>query len=114
MAAGGAAGQHRTHGICRDRGAANTFARTRASPSRALKEYATFAAWSYAQHLTDTLFLIEREAIGAVNHGMDMHTDPNVPAAYELAHYLPWDDVCQCHRPPIRPGSRSVLRAQAR
>jgi len=69
----------------------------------ALKEFATFAAWSYAQHLTDTLFLVEREAIGAVNHGMDMHTSPDVPEAYELAHYMPWSDVCQCRRPRFGP-----------
>ncbi|MDB4874789.1 MAG: ATP-binding region ATPase domain protein [Gemmatimonadetes bacterium] len=65
---------------------------------RALREYASFAAWSYAQHLVDTLNLIERESVGAVNHGMNMHTNPEVPAARELAHYLPMNEECMCHR----------------
>ena len=53
----------------------------RASRERALREYASFAAWSYAQHLADTLNFIEREAIGAVNHGDNMHTIRHVPPA---------------------------------
>jgi signal transduction histidine kinase len=64
----------------------------------ALREYASFAAWSYAQHLLLTLGSIEREAIGAVNHGENMHTDRHIPTARDLAHYLPWDARCQCHR----------------
>ena len=70
---------------------------------RALSEYASFAAWSYAQRLVDTLELIEREAIGAVNHGDNMHTSKQVPRAMELAHYLPWNAKCMCHRPRIGP-----------
>src|SRR5471032_328218 len=70
----------------------------RAVAERALREYASFAAWSYAQHLVDTLSLIEREAVGAVNHGDNMHNNPDVPPARELAHYLPWNDQCMCHR----------------
>ncbi len=70
---------------------------------RALREYASFAAWSYAQRVVDTLGLIEREAIGAVNHGDNMHTSERVPRAMELAHYLPWDAKCMCHRPRIGP-----------
>ena len=46
---------------------------------RALREYASFAVWSYAQHLADTLNIIEREAIGAVNHGNNMHNNPEIP-----------------------------------
>ena len=65
---------------------------------RALREYATFAAWSYAQHLNEVLTTLLRESLGAVNHGDDMHTSPRVPAARDLAHYLPWDAVCMCHR----------------
>jgi signal transduction histidine kinase len=65
---------------------------------RALREYATFAAWSYAQHLNETLTTLLRESLGAVNHGNDMHTSPRIPEARELAHYLPWDAQCMCHR----------------
>jgi len=35
---------------------------------RALREYATFAAWSYAQHLNEVLAALLRESLGAVNH----------------------------------------------
>lgn len=76
---------------------------------RALKEYASFAVWSYAQHLGDTLSLVEREAIGAVNHGTNMHMNPNVPPASELAHYLPWDDRCMCHHSRIGPNPEAFL-----
>ena len=65
---------------------------------RALREYATFAAWSYAQHLNETVMTLLRESLGAVNHGDDMHTNPRVPDASDLAHYLPWDVQCMCHR----------------
>lgn len=65
---------------------------------RALREYATFAAWSYAQHLNEVLAALLRESLGAVNHGDNMHTSPRVPEARELAHYLPWDMQCMCHR----------------
>lgn len=68
-----------------------------AMAERALKEYATFAAWSYAEHLNVTVNLLEREAIGAVNHGSNMHMNPKVPPASELNGYLPWDDRCMCH-----------------
>ena len=83
----------------------------RALAERALREYASFAAWSYAQHLTDTLNLIEREAIGAVNHGDNMHTRPErpdgarpraLPAVERAVHVPP-----RAHRPE----SRGVLRA---
>src|SRR5215213_10173514 len=76
---------------------------------RALREYASFAAWSYAQHLTDTLSLVAREAIGAVNHGTNMHSNPNVPPARELAHYLPWDERCKCHHPRAGPNPEAFL-----
>jgi signal transduction histidine kinase len=70
---------------------------------RALREYASFAAWSYAQRLVDTLGLVQREALGAVNHGDNMHTSERVPSAAQLAHYLPMDDQCMCHRPRVGP-----------
>lgn len=41
----------------------------RAVAGQALREYASFAAWSYAQHLEDALRTMAQEAIGAVNHG---------------------------------------------
>ena len=70
----------------------------RAVTERALREYATFAAWSYGQHLNEAFTTLAREAIGAVNHGDNMHTSPRVPPARDLAHYLPWDPTCMCHR----------------
>ena len=76
---------------------------------RALREYASFAVWSYAQHLADTLNIIEREAIGAVNHGNNMHNNPSIPPARSLAHYLPWDDACQCHHARIGPEPEAFL-----
>ena len=66
---------------------------------RALREYATFAAWSYVQHLTEVLNNLSREVLGAVNHGDNLHTSRRVPVARDLAHYLPWDEACYCHRP---------------
>ncbi len=76
---------------------------------RALKEYASFAAWSYAQHLNDTLSLLEREAIGAVNHGTNMHSNPKIPPASDLAHYLPWDERCMCHHSRVGPNPEAFL-----
>jgi hypothetical protein len=76
---------------------------------RALREYASFAVWSYAQHLADTLNIIEREAIGAVNHGNNMHNNPEIPEARSLAHYLPWDEACQCHHARIGPEPEAFL-----
>lgn len=64
---------------------------------KALREYATFAAWSYGQHLDALLTNLLRETLGAVNHGNDLHTSPRIPRARELAHYLPFDPRCQCH-----------------
>ena len=65
---------------------------------KALREYTTFAAWSYGQHLDALLTNLLRETLGAVNHGNDLHTNPRIPTARELAHYLPWDASCECHR----------------
>jgi len=70
---------------------------------RALRDYAGFAAWSYAQHLLVTFNAMEREVVGAVNHGDNLHTNPRVPEARDLAHYMPWDERCLCHRPRVGP-----------
>src|SRR5688500_1979836 len=68
--------------------AQRAFRSQRATAERALQEYASFAAWSYQQHLRERLEMLAREALGAVNHGEGMHTSPRIPAAFELAHYL--------------------------
>jgi signal transduction histidine kinase len=86
----------------------------RALAERALQEYAGFAAWSYAQHLLVSLHAIEREAVGAVNHGENMHTNPRVPTASELAHYLPMDDRCSCHRTLEGPNPESFFAVNVR
>jgi hypothetical protein len=66
---------------------------------RATGEFASFAAWSYGQHLQEKLSAAAREVLGAVNHGDELHTNPAIPPASELVHYLPWDNRCECHRP---------------
>lgn len=81
---------------------------------RALSEYASFAAWSYAQHLLLTLNAIEREAIGAVNHGENMHTDRTIPTGGDLAHYLPWDPRCMCHRSLVGPNPQAFFAVNIR
>ena len=65
----------------------------------ALRDYAGFAAWSYEQHLRDALGAASQEVLGAVNHGEEMHTNRRIPDARDLAHYLPWNAHCACHRP---------------
>jgi signal transduction histidine kinase len=70
----------------------------RAMAERALGDYAGFVAWSFGQHMRITIDAAVREAIGAVNHGDQLHTDSRVPDASELRHYLPWDEECRCHR----------------
>jgi signal transduction histidine kinase len=72
--------------------------RQRSVAERALREYASFAAWSYAEHLAVTLDAIGREVLGAVNHGDNMHTSPMVPTAGQLARMMPWDARCSCQR----------------
>ena len=66
--------------------------------NRAIHEFSSFAAWSYGEHLQQQLSATAAEAIGAVNHGGNMHTNPKVPDAEELVHYLPTDVRCDCHR----------------
>jgi hypothetical protein len=67
--------------------------------SSALNEVVSFASWSYGQHLQERLGGSAREVLGAVNHGDHLHTNPGIPPAVELVHYLPFDERCQCHRP---------------
>jgi signal transduction histidine kinase len=70
----------------------------RATAERALQGYASFAAWSYQQHLREALTAAAREVLGPVNHGHELHTSLRIPHARELAHYLEWDSRCFCHR----------------
>jgi signal transduction histidine kinase len=84
-------------------GAVRVARSNRTVADRALREYASFAAWSYGQHLEDALRTMAQEAIGAVNHGEALHTSPRVPTASDLPHYLPWNDRCYCHRPLYGP-----------
>ncbi|HUQ19047.1 MAG TPA: HAMP domain-containing sensor histidine kinase [Gemmatimonadaceae bacterium] len=67
--------------------------------TRATGEFASFAAWSYGQHLQEKLSAAAREVLGAVNHGDNLHTASGVPPARGLVHYLPFDTRCDCHRP---------------
>lgn len=66
--------------------------------NRAINEFSSFAAWSYSEHLKQQLSASAVEVVGAVNHGGNMHTNPDVPDAEELVHYLPNDIACECHR----------------
>ena len=75
----------------------------RALAEHALRDYAAFASWSYQQHLRESLSGAVREALGAVNHGDNLHTSPQIPDADEVPHYLPWDDGCSCHKPRLGP-----------
>src|SRR5205814_2311269 len=70
----------------------------RATATRAMREFSSFAAWSYSKNLDDRLANMLREALGAVNHGEDVHSRPPVPRATSLAHYFPFDTRCNCHR----------------
>ena len=80
----------------------------RAVAEHALRDYAGFAAWSYAEHVRDAIGRATSEALGAVNHGQGVHTGNRIPPAQELAHYLPWDPRCYCHRPRYG-GSPSIF-----
>jgi signal transduction histidine kinase len=75
----------------------------RALAEHALRDYAAFASWSYQQHLRESMSAAVREALGAVNHGDNLHTSPEIPDATEVPHYLPWDDGCSCHKPRLGP-----------
>lgn len=66
---------------------------------RALRDYSTFAAWSYGQHLTGRMRESVDELLGAVNHGDGLHTSPRIPDAREMGHFIPMNVECNCHRP---------------
>src|SRR5512140_3839625 len=68
----------------------------RTAAEHALRDYAGFVAWSYEQHLRELLAAGTQEVLGAVNHGTEMHTNPRVPEARDLAHYLPYNPKCGC------------------
>ncbi|MGH7637206.1 MAG: sensor histidine kinase [Gemmatimonadaceae bacterium] len=70
----------------------------RETADRAMRELASFAAWSYNERLELRLSAMLREALGAVNHGDFVHEHPPVPSARHLSHYLPFDSRCNCHR----------------
>lgn len=77
--------------------------------NRAVREFSSFAAWSYSEHLKQQLSASAVEVVGAVNHGGNMHTNPHVPAAHELIHYLPNDLECDCHRTQAGPNPASFF-----
>jgi signal transduction histidine kinase len=70
---------------------------------RALRDYSTFAAWSYGQHLSSRVRESVGELLGAVNHGDGVHTNPRIPDAREMGHFIPVDADCNCHRPDHGP-----------
>ena len=70
---------------------------------RALRDYSTFAAWSYGQHLTSDLRESVDELLGAVNHGDGLHMGPRIPDARDMGHFIPMDEACNCHRPDHGP-----------
>jgi len=70
---------------------------------RARDGYGKFALWSYREHLAEVLRGAAREAVGAVNHGEQQHTSPEIPPAASLGHYLPYEPACACHRPRFGP-----------
>jgi signal transduction histidine kinase len=70
----------------------------------ALRDYTSFAAWSFRRHLEDELFLAASAVLRPINHGDGLHVSPYIPDAAELAHMLPWDSAgCYCHRAPYPP-----------
>ena len=80
-----------------------------ATVNRAMREFSSFAAWSYGQHLEDRLGVMLREALGAVNHGENMHMEPPVPKANNLPHILPFDTRCNCHRTRFGPNPAAMF-----
>jgi signal transduction histidine kinase len=77
--------------------------------TKVLREYASFAAWSYAQHAEETLRGMAQEVVGAVNHGDALHMSPQVPDADDLPHYLRWDERCACHRAIYGPNPETFI-----
>jgi signal transduction histidine kinase len=77
--------------------------------NRAISELSSFAAWSYSEHLKQQLSASAVEVVGAVNHGGNMHTNPGVPDAEDLVHYLPNDIACECHRTRAGPSPETFF-----
>jgi len=77
--------------------------------ARAMTQVGSFAVWSYSRRLEDRVTAMLREALGAVNHGDNVHMRPPVPDARELAHYLPFDSRCNCHRTRFGPNPRNLF-----
>jgi signal transduction histidine kinase len=69
----------------------------------ALRDYASFATWSYSQHLREALTSAAKEALGAVNHGSALHTNSVVPGPGEVSENLPWVEGCLCRQPRFGP-----------
>jgi signal transduction histidine kinase len=70
----------------------------------ALRDYTTFAAWSFRQHLRDELFRAAAAVLQPLNHGNSLHEAPGIPPAIRLGHMLPFDSAgCYCHRAPYPP-----------
>ena len=61
---------------------------------RALRDYSTFAAWSYGQHLAGSMRESVDELLGAVNHGDGKHISPRIPDARDMGHFIPMDQEC--------------------
>ena len=67
---------------------------------RELTGYATFAAWSYTEHLSTTLRESAQEILAPVNM---LHTSPGIPRAHDLGDLMQWDPHCPCHIPRYGP-----------
>ena len=81
----------------------------RAVAERALRDYAGFAAWSYQQHLREKLGRATEELLGPFNHGHDIHRGPGVPPVGDMAHYITFDRLCNCHVPQRGPKPAAFL-----
>src|SRR5579872_6222295 len=66
----------------------------------ALRGYASFAAWSYEEHFTESVRVAAQETLGGVNM---VHQSRPFPGAADLGHGLRWDVACACHRPLLGP-----------
>ena len=75
----------------------------RATAERAMRDYASFAAWAFQERLRGAFNYMAREALGRVNHGESMHVPAQIPDSRDLAHYLDWDERCGCHRARFGP-----------
>jgi signal transduction histidine kinase len=69
-----------------------------------LRDYTTFAAWSFRQHLRNELFRAAAAVLQPINHGNSLHEGSVIPPAIALAHMLPFDSAgCFCHRAAYAP-----------